>query len=577
MITYTLEMPKPSTHVFEVTMNVDGVEKDSTLDVLLPVWRSGRYVILDFAGGIVAFNANDANKRKLDWSKIDKSTWRIETRGAANITIRYQVYANEFGMRTRGLNDDRAFVDGTAVFMYVKKYADLPVRLRVVPFGDWHVTTGLSPVRGERNTFSALNYEHLADCPLEIGTQKDYIFEVDGKEHVLSISGEGNFHPDTLIKDISRIINTQMEFWGSLPYDRYVFLLALSPSIGGGTEHLNSCVLCSHPFVFANPDSYRSFLGLISHEFFHTWNVKQLRPAAIDRYDWSRENYAKEFWIAEGTTSYYDDLLLARAGYLSEQKSLERVAEMINADVARPGNTRQSLTEASYDAWIKYGKEGQHAYNFETDYYGRGAAVSFALDMTIRKLTENRKSLDDVMRAMLAKFPRGRGGYTVADFQKISEEIAGASLKQFFDDYVDGVSPIPWDKLLAVVGLEREPKIAEQQPWLGLATVDEGQRTRVTNVVAGSPAYAAGVDINDEILALNGYRVRSADLRSRIAEMKDGEKVKLTVFRDSRLREFEIELKYPDYPDQKVVKTEPFADDKAAVFKSWIGLLDRVK
>ena len=577
MITYTLEMSNPSTHVFEVKMEFDGLDpEDSTLDVLLPVWRSGRYVILDFASGVVEFGAVDGTAKNLRWNKTDKSTWRIQTDGSPVVRIRYKVYSDEFSMRTRGLNDERGFVDGSAVFMFVKKYSDLPLTLRVVPFGNWHVTTGLEASKS-KNTFTAPTYEHLADCPLEIGNQKDYVFEVDGKEHVLSITGEGNYNADTLKKDITKIVTVQKEFWGRLPYDRYVFLLALSPSGGGGTEHINSCVLGERPFVFANPDTYKGFLGLISHEFFHTWNVKQLRPAAINRYDWTGESYAKELWIAEGTTSYLHGLLMERAGYIPELKYLERVASAIDADESRPGNKHQSLTESSYDAWIKFWKDTEQSYNFETDYYGRGAAVSFALDMTIRKLTQNRKSLDDVMRLMFTRFPLGKGGYTIADFRNVAEETAGTSLRRFFDDYVDGTKSIPWKEMIAAVGLELEPKTADKQPWLGLSTNDEGQRTRVTTVVAGSPAYAAGINVNDEILALNGYRVRSADLRSRVTEMKEGEKVKLAVFRDNRLREFEVVLKHPDHVEQKIVKMNSPTDEQAATYRSWLAVPDTTK
>ncbi len=582
-ISYTLGMSKPSTHLFEVGIVFDGLDaNEKSLDVSLPNWRSGRYVILDLASGVVEFDALDGANKKLSWAKTDKSTWRIAKNGATTVRVLYKVFANEFNLRTRGLNDERAFVDGAAVFMYAEKYRWQPLTLAVGPFGNWHVTTGLDSLRGEQNKFTAPHYDYLADCPLEIGDQKDFSFTVLGKEHVLSIAGNGNFELSKLIKDITKIVEVQAKFWvhdsstirrverGELPYERYVFMLALSPSGSGGTEHINSCVLGASPFIFKNPEAYGNFLGLVSHEFFHTWNVKRLRPAAIDKYDWSKENYTHELWIAEGATSYYDDLLLVRAGFMTESQYLEKMSSAIGMDRARPGNSRQSLSECSFDAWIKYWKNTKHAANFESDYYSRGAAVSFVLDITIRHRTNNKRSLDDVMREMYKRFPLGKGGYTNADFQRVCEEVSGGSLQQIFDDYVDGAKPLLWKETLAYAGLELKEKNLDRKPWLGMMTNDEGEKTKVARVLAGSPAYEAGVDVDDEIIALDGYRVRTSSLNSRITDMKDGDTVKLTLFRDERLREVEIALRLPDVTPMKLVRADKPTSLQKSILTSWL-------
>ena len=354
-IHYTLGMSKPHTHLFEAEMTINGLRNDDqALDVRLPVWRPGRYVIFDFAGGVQEFSAVDGNGKSLRWKKIDKSTWRVEAAGGSAVTVRYKVFANEFNQRTRGLNDRHGFVDGASLFVYVEKFRQLPCTLTVKRYKDWHVTTGLDSDNGSGSRFSAPNYDHFVDCPIEIGTQKDFTFEVDGTPHVLSIFGEGNWDRDTLIRDISKIIRTQRDFWGEFPYKRYVFLLHCTPTSGGGTEHLNSMIIGAKPFVFKNPDTYRNFLGLISHEYLHTWNVKHLRPKGLHPYDYTKENYSKELWIAEGTTSYYGNLLMVRAGYKPVNKFLDDVANAIQGDRQRPGNKIQSLSESSFDAWIKY-------------------------------------------------------------------------------------------------------------------------------------------------------------------------------------------------------------------------------
>ncbi len=569
-IEYSLGMSKPWTHLLEVEVTFSGLpQKTSSLNLLMPVWRTGRYVVFDFAGGVQEFSAVDGNGRTLAWSKADKSTWRIEKQQSTAVTARYKVYANEFGMRTRGLNDQHAFVDGCAVFMYIEQYRHLPLTLTVVPFRNWHVTTGLDAMPGERFKFSAPDFDHLLDCPLEIGNQKDFEFEVEGKKHVLTIAGEGNYDADTLVNDIATIVKANKEFWGDLPYERYVFMLHLSAD-GGGTEHINSTIMQTRPFVFKNRGSYRGFLGLVSHEYFHTWNVKQLRPAGISPYDYMKENYVKELWLAEGTTSYYGGLLLVRTGFIPDSLYLDGIAASVQGDRQRPGNRIQSPSESGFDAWIKLWKGNQQAYNSESDYYDRGSDVSFILDLEIRQRSGNRHSLDDVMRTLYKRFPMSSKGYTNDDVQKTAEEFAGRSLKKLFDEHVDGTTPIDWERYLGYAGLVLQAKDSERKPWLGILTSDQAGTARISRIIAGSPAYDAGLNYGDEVAALNGYRVRSAELQERIAEFKGGEKVRLTIFRNDKLREFDITLRLQDVPAYKIVKVEKPTKLQKAIFESWL-------
>lgn len=571
-ITYTLSMPKPSTHILEVELTFDGLPStDSTLVVALPSWRTGRYVILELANGIVEFNALNGAGEMLRSKKVNKNSWSIETRGLPVINIRYKVYANEFALRTRGLNDERAFVDGTGVFLYSERYRDLPLTLNVVPFGNWHVTTGLDSVGGKTNTFSASNYDYLADCPLEIGTQKDFQFTVKGKPHVLSISGDGKYDVEKLIRDVSKIAAMQIEFWGHTPFNRYVFMIALSANGHGGTEHINSTIIGLPPSALSHPDHYHRFLSIVSHEYFHTWNVKQLRPAGINMYDWERENYLEELWIAEGMTSYYGGLFLVRSGLLTESRYVESLPQSIEGDMSRPGNKKQSLAECSFDAWIKLWKNTPQAYNFEADYYSRGANVSLILDMTIREQTKNRRSLDDVMRLMHERFPLGLGGYTNADFQKACEEVAEVPFQDFFANYVYGVMPLPWDDVLATAGLELEEKLPEKTPWLGILTNELGGKTVIRRVIASSPAYEAGLDVDDELLALNGYKVRTQELAGRLSEFQEGDTVRVTVFREEKLREFVVRLRFNEIQSRKITKSKSPNSLQKAVLKSWLG------
>ena len=568
---YKLGMSKPSTHLLEVELSVKGLPSGgSAIDFLMPVWRTGRYVIFDFAGGVQEFSARDGAGSLLKWSKTEKSTWRVEKNRATAVTIRYKVYANEFDMRTRGLNDEHAFVDGCAVFMYIDRYRHLPLTVAVSPYQDWHVTTGLEAVSGGQFKFSAPDFDYLVDCPLEIGHQKDFEFQVEGKKHVLSIFGQGNYDADTLIRDISKIVKANKEFWGDLPYDRYVFMLHLS-SRGGGTEHINSTIMQTGPYGFKNPNSYRGFLGLVSHEYFHTWNVKRLRPKGILPYDYMRENYLNELWVAEGTTSYYGELLLARAGFIPVSGMLDGLASGVLSDRQRPGNKVQSVTESSFDAWIKLWKNNQQSYNAETDYYGKGSDVSLVLDLEIRQRSKNKYSLDDVMRTLYRRFPLSGKGYTVDDVRTIAEDLAGGSLQSLFDNYVFGTTAIDWESTLRYAGLELQAKDSERKTWLGLQSSDQNGRARAWGVIAGSPAYDAGLDIGDEILAINGRRVRSSDLQDRIAEFKPGEKVKITLFRDDAMRDFEVVLRLQDVPPYRVAKSVQPTLLQKSIFESWLN------
>jgi len=570
ILEYKLGMSKPWTHLLEVELTIKSVPSSpAALDFVLPIWRTGRYVVFDFAGGVQEFSAIDGSGTPFRWAKTDKSTWRVEKGRATGVTIRYKVYANEFEQRTRGLNDEHAFVDGCAVFMFLPKYRNLPLTLTVAPYGDWHVTTGLDALPGEKFVFRAPNYDVLVDSPLEIGNQKDFEFEAEGKKHVLSIFGPGNYEPDKMMADISKIVKINKEFWGELPYERYVFMLHLGLDGGGATEHLNSTIMQTGPFGFKNPNSYRGFLGLVSHEYFHTWNVKQLRPKGILPYDYTKENYVKELWIAEGTTSYYNGVLMFRAGFNPAHGVYDWVANTVYQDRLRPGNRVQSATEASFDSWVK-GRGTQQSYNSEADIYGKGATVSLVLDLEIRQRSNNKSSLDDVMRTLYKRFPLSGHGYTVDDLQSIAEQLAGSSLKKFFEEYVHGASPIDWERSLGYAGLLLQARDGERMPWLGMQTTERENRTRVTSVLAGSPAYDAGVDIGDEVVALNGLRVRTGDLQDRLADYKPGDKVRLTLFRRDRLREFDITLRLQDVPPYWVSRVEQPTPLQKSIFESWL-------
>ncbi|HMD13007.1 MAG TPA: PDZ domain-containing protein, partial [Bacteroidota bacterium] len=372
-----------------------------------------------------------------------------------------------------------------------------------------------------------------------------------------------------LVRDISKIVKAEKEFWGSFPYKRYVFLLECTPNIGGGTEHLNSTVMQTSPFVFRNSDSYSGFIsGLVAHEFFHTWNVKQLRPRGIDPYDFTKENYTQELWIAEGMTSYYADIISVRTGFTTVSKFIDHLGSIISSDRQRPGNKIESVADASFDAWIG---GTQHWYNTESDFYERGEDVSALLDLEIRQKTSNKFSLDNVMREMYKHYPLSGTGYTLVDFQQVITEMTGWDCRQFFTDFVYGTKPLNWEDELVVAGLNVTCSDSVAKAWLGVSLYDAGGSTRINRIIAGSPAYQSGLDENDEVLALNDFRIRASSLPDRIGEMKPGDKVTLTVFQNDRLRTLPITLGIAPKTNYKVAQVGNPTELQKAIFEGWLG------
>lgn len=564
-VKYIISIKDPASSIFEVEIEWDGLHEEE-LDVSLPVWRPGRYLIFDFSSGVFNFTASGKDNESLKWKKIDKCTWRIYSNGSNKVSVSYRLYANEFELRTRGLNEEHAFVNGTAVLMYSEKYRTSPIEIILKPYNDWKVTTGLEQIGEDKFRFSASDYDCLADSPLEIGQQNEFEFTVEGVNHMISFTGDVTFE-SKLIDDLSKIIRENFAFWGYIPYEKYVFIVHCSEHGGGGTEHINSTVVGIRPDAFLKESSYKNFLRLISHEFFHTWNVKQLRPKGLTPIDYTKENYTEELWIAEGGTSYYDSLMLVRTGLLSSEEFLDEIDNLIMNDVSRPGNKVQSLAESSFDAWVKFWKFGPQRNELESDYYSKGANVSLLLDLEIRKRTNNSHSLDDVYKLMLNRFPLGKG-YTNEDFINICEEISGTDFKSFFADYLYGTKMLEWERILSYAGLELNKIESPESLDYGIS-VDESNGNAVLNrVLEGSIAEKCGLKIGDEIVARDGKKVDIAVLSNKLES--SNERVKLTVFRNGELMNFELFDRYYGLTKYKLEKTDRPDNLQISIYEDWL-------
>jgi predicted metalloprotease with PDZ domain len=574
---FTVSMPQPHTHLFEVEMRPQprGASALARIDLVMPAWTPGSYLVRDYARHVQDFAATDNSGAPLRWSKVNKNTWRVETEGAADWRVTYRVYANELTVRTSELNDRHAFWNNAALLMYVDGQLGAPAALRVVPPAGWTVATGLPPVEDQAHTYRAENFDILYDSPVLAGSAlKTLAFKVRDVDHRIVIDGAGNYDAERVRRDVQKIVATAIGMMGDVPYRDYTFLLMLRGAGGGGLEHMNSTALVWSNFGFRPEAKYREFLGLVAHEYFHLWNVKRIRPDALGPFDYTRENYTKLLWVAEGLTSYYEELLVRRAGLATEKECLDNLARLIQRVQSTPGRRVMSLEEASFDAWIKYYRPDENAPNSQISYYDKGALVGLLLDLEIRRRTSGAKSLDDVMRSLYNEYARKGRNYTPEDFQRVCESVAGSDLKEFFNRYVRGREELDYATALSAVGLQLagpNAAAASKKPLLGANLRQDGDRLIVANVYQGTPAYDQGLNAGDQIIALDGMRTTRESFQARLEEKRPGDTVRLTLFRHDELRTLDIRLGTQLDADYSIVSVPQPTPEQLRLRQGWLG------
>jgi predicted metalloprotease with PDZ domain len=453
--------------------------------------------------------------------------------------------------------------------MYPEGQLKAPSTLKVVPYGSWKVATGLPKTGDQANIFRAENFDILYDSPFDVSDFHDITFEVRGVPHRIVMDGEGNYDLPQTAKDIAKIVEAAADIFGEIPYKNYTFIVNLRG--GGGLEHLNSTALQTGANSFKPRAQYLNFLGLVSHEFFHAWNVKRIRPDALGPFDYTRENYTKLLWVAEGGTEYFSNLLLVRAGFVSDKDFLNSMADSIRQLQERPGRFQTSLEEASFDAWIKYYRPDENAVNNQISYYDKGSLVMGLLDVEIRKDSNGARSADDVMRYLYNEFYKKGRNYGPEDFQKAAELAAGKDLDTFFRKYARGREEINYNEVFNGLGLQLNVLTGDRQPaFLGAATEEKDGKLTVKTVPAETPAYEQGLNAADQIIAVDGLRASQAVLQKAINEKKPGDKLTLTVFRFDDLRTIEIVLggRAPVFYTFSAV-TNPTEDQKR-MYRDWL-------
>ena len=509
----------------------------------MAVWTP--YVIREYAKNLEAVTARTADGRALAIDKSRKNRWRVETAGADPVIVSYRVYCHVMGVQDNWVDDEFALLNGAPTFLTLADHAARAHDVHVVLPPAWKTTaTGMPPVSGEPHHYRAPDYETLVDSPIVAGNPAVHEFTVDGKPHYLVDVGEdGVFDGARAAGDLARIVREDARLWGGLPYDKYLFLNMLTGA-GGGMEHSNSTALMSDRWNTRTRRNYLRWLDLASHEFFHAWNVKRLRPAELTPGEYETEPYTTSLGIAEGFTSYYAPLMVRRAGLSTEEELLASLSRTIRELQTTPGRLVESLSQSSFDTWIKFYRPDENSGNTAISYYTKGAVAGFLLDAHVRAATGGAKSLDDVMRVALARNPTG-GGYTPAAFRAAASEIAGTDLSAWFARVFDSTAELDYQEALDWFGLRfavEPPASGGQQAWLGADTKVEDGRLVVTRILRGTPAYAAGLDTGDEIVGFADFRVRPADWDRQLANYHPGDRLPLLLARRGRLVRVTVEL-----------------------------------
>jgi predicted metalloprotease with PDZ domain len=544
---------------------------------MMPVWTPGHYAVEDFSKNVLDVSARALHRG--DWleaevEKESKNVWRVEWGGSTGtIEVQYSVYAFEYRDTASYLDSIHAIVNGASLFIYPVGMEDHGFRLVLVPRRGWsEVATGLDQTA--KWTFVAPNLDVLIDSPIEVGNQEIRSFTVQGIEHLVSLFGEAPVDRAKLVEDIRRIVEKEMSVFGQIPYRKYVFLVNFTDESSGGLEHLNSTV-CFVPRLRLIPrEEYNLMLGLFSHEFFHTWNVKRMRPKGLGPFNYGAETYTKSLWIAEGITSYYDDLILRRTGAYTVPEYLDAFAFNIDQLKSLPGSRMQSAQEASFDTWIKYYKTNANSPNVTASYYHQGAVIGWMLDLQIRENTGGRRSLDDVMRRVYEEtYAKGGGSYTDEQFEAITLDVGGQrGLRAIFDTRVKGRGDIDYDRYLGYVGLKLEPKEKQNRArgFLGIRLGTEGGRAVVKGRLTGSPAEAMGLAVNDEILGIDGFRLGPEKLPYYVSNGKPGQRIELLGARNGLVLELAGQLGSRPPFEYRILPGKEATKRQKILFRNWL-------
>ncbi|MCG8017804.1 MAG: PDZ domain-containing protein [Candidatus Thiodiazotropha sp. 'RUGA'] len=563
MIDYRLKLHAPQSHIFEVELSIQNPDPDGQV-VYLPAWIRGSYLIRDYARHIVSIEAN-AGGQKRSLNKLDKQSWQIEP-VKQPLKINYRIYGWELSVRSAHFDNTHAYFNGPALFLAVRGQELMPCRLEIVapkfkPKNEWRVAFSMKPEQIDQQgfgTYQADDYEALIDCPAEIGDHSESHFEVAGCNHRFVVSGVKRFDHEKLCSHLTRICEKQVELFGELPVQDYLFLLRVVNDGYGGLEHKNSTSL-----IFPRDDlpakrdtkitsGYRRLLALCSHEYFHLWNVKRITPKVFLEQSTQQEVYTRQLWVFEGITSYYDELMLVRSGVISKQDYFEMLAETVTRVMRGSGRLKQTLEESSFDVWTKFYKQDENAPNAIVSYYAKGALFALLLDLTIRLQSNGRFSLDQVMREMWLRYGKQAKGVPENAIEKVVADVTSLDLQSLFDLGLRSTTELPLTDCLAEFGVEMKllpaksfddkggvlrDKEREQQSYMGIGAkwTSKNSAIKVQQVFDDGAAQSAGISAGDEIVAVDGLKMSAKQFENYILDTDAGDQIEVHLFRRDQL------------------------------------------
>lgn len=569
-VRYTLRFPSPHSHYVEVEASYP-TGRQPAIEIYMAVWTPGSYLVREYERHVEAVTAS-ADGKPVAVEKSRKNRWRIATGGAPAVTVRYRVYSHEMTVRNNWVEAGFAMLNGAPTFLTLVERAARPHEVRLELPAAWKGSaTALMPIAGAPHAYRAEDFDTLVDSPIVAGNPVTRTFTVDGKTHVLVLEGDPSlFDADRAAADVQKIVEAGRKAMGPLLYPHYYFINMVVDT-GGGLEHKNSFLTMSGRYTTRTHRSYMNWLSLVAHEYFHNWNVKRLRPVELGPFDYETENYVKTRWVAEGFTDYYADVLVRRAGLSGLEEYFNSLSDQIEAVQARPGRLVTSVDMASYDTWIKQYRPDENTPNTTIDYYPKGAVIAFLLDARIREASGGTKTLDDAMQAALQRYG-GAKGYTPQQFYQVMSEVSGADLRSFFASAVESTTELDYTGALDYYGLRFrpvDPRAARAS--LGAVTRIQDGRLVISGVRRDTPAYDAGLNTDDEILAIDGVRVRAEGLAARLEQYKPGDRIQVLVARRDRLTPIDVTLgRDAGRPWRMEMRPDATPEQKARVVQ-WLG------
>ena len=575
-VAYRVAFPAPETHLFQVTLVLDGLSGQPTV-LWLPAWTPGSYLIREYARHVQELEAEDGAGKAIPVTRVGKDAWRLDS-AAARLEVRYRVYAFELSVRTSHLDESHAFWNGAALFLTSDDLLRLPASVAIEAPAGWKITT---PLREAEGGYRARDYDELCDSPVHASpTDRTVDFEAAGVPHTLAVWGNGNENFEELPSALTRIVEQAARLFGGLPYDRYLFLTLLTDRGRGGLEHERASTLLYPRFGFRPEKARQDFLTLAAHELFHAWNVKRLRPLALTPFRYREENLSRLLWFFEGFTSYYELLLMVRAELISPSRFLEQWGERMTQLARTPGRGLQSAEEASLCAWIKHYRPDENSVNSAVSYYLKGSLIALSLDLALRRRGQ---TLDALMLRLWERYGQAERPLPESAVRAEAEALAGERL-ELFDRAVAGTFDPPYEDL-EIVGLRArarpresgsdkgggKPRGERQELASHLGLILKADRTVIQSVLSGSPAERAGLAPEDELLAADGFRLTAEGWQARLEGASPGTTLRLAYFRRDELRETKAVLTERPLDTFWIERLDAPSEAQQAAFQAWTG------